>query len=159
MQVTDEPVRVIGLRCETCSKREYFPLIMRGRHQKDRRKYKKIKKFKIYMTFCPLPPVINGKREIVGGKEMDNRKMPTIEELQEMAAVDIRNVDKSTLVDLDDVEIHTELPLEERIADYIRQVKNPYCHISNGMIVKISFAGQDTLEACLSRCISPEKKF
>lgn len=78
------------------------------------------------MTFCPLPPVINGKREIVGGKEMDNRKMPTIEELQEMAAVDIRNVDKSTLVDLDDVEIHTELPLEERIADYIRQVKNPY---------------------------------
>lgn len=57
---------------------------------------------------------------------MDNRKMPTIEELQEMAAVDIRNVDKSTLVDLDDVEIHTELPLEERIADYIRQVKNPY---------------------------------
>ena len=83
---------------------------------------------------------------------MDNRKMPTIEELQEMAAVD-------TLVDLDDVEIHTELPLEERIADYIRQVKNPYCHISNGMIVKISFAGQDTLEACLSRCISPEKKF
>lgn len=111
------------------------------------------------MTFCPLPPVINGKREIVGGKEMDNRKMATIEELQEMAAVDIRNVDKSTLVDLDDVEIHTELPLEERIADYIRQVKNPYCHISNGMIVKISFAGQDTLEACLSRCISPEKKF
>ena len=99
------------------------------------------------MTFCPLPPVINGKREIVGGKEMDNRKMPTIEELQEMAAVDIRNVDKSTLVDLDDVEIHTELPLEERIADYIRQVKNPYCHISNGMIVKISFSGQDTLEA------------
>lgn len=81
------------------------------------------------MTFCPLPPVINGKREIAGGKEMDNRKMPTIEELQEMAAVDIRNVDKSTLVDLDDVEIHTELPLEERIADYIRQVKNPYCHI------------------------------
>ena len=80
---------------------------------------------------------------------MDNRKMPTIEELQEMAAVDIRNVDKSTLVDLDDVEIHTELPLEERIADFISYV----------MIVKISFAGQDTLEACLSRCISPEKKF
>ena len=60
---------------------------------------------------------------------MDNRKMPTIEELQEMAAVDIRNVDKSTLVDLDDVEIHTELPLEERIADYIRQVKNPYLSV------------------------------
>ena len=71
---------------------------------------------------------------------MKNIEMPTLEELQEMAAVNIRTVDRSTLVELDDVEIHTELPLEERIADYIRQVKNPYCHISNGMIVKISFA-------------------
>ena len=81
---------------------------------------------------------------------MENIEMPTLEELQEMAAVDIRTVDKNTLV---------ELPLEERIADYIHQVKNPYCHISNGMIVKISFAGKDTLEECLSRCISAEKKF
>ena len=50
---------------------------------------------------------------------MENIEMPTLEELQEMAAVDIHTVDKNTLVDLDDVEIHTELPLEERIADYI----------------------------------------
>ena len=50
---------------------------------------------------------------------MDNRKMPTLEELQEMAAVDIRSVDKNTLVDLEDVEIHDELPQAERIADYI----------------------------------------
>ena len=114
---------------------------------------------KIHLTFCPLPAVISRKREITGGSQMKNIEMPTLEELQEMAAVDIRTVDKNTLVDLDDVEIHTELPLEERIADYIHQVRNPYCHISNGMIVKISFAGKDTLEECLSRCISAEKKF
>ena len=106
------------------------------------------------MTFCPLPPVINGKREIVGGKEMDNRKMPTIEELQEMAAVDIRTVDKSTLAKLDDVEIHEELPQAERIADYIKQIKNPYCYKSHGIVVKISFAGKCSLEESLSRCIS-----
>ena len=106
------------------------------------------------MTFCPLPPVINGKREIVGGKEMDNRKMPTIEELQEMAAVDIRTVDRSTLVELDDVEIHEELPQAERIADYIKQIKNPYCYKSHGVVVKISFAGKCSLEESLSRCIS-----
>lgn len=113
----------------------------------------------MHLTFCPLPPVISRKRVITGGSQMENIEMPTLEELQEMAAVDIRTVDKNTLVDLDDVEIHTELPLEERIADYIHQVRNPYCHISNGMIVKISFAGKDTLEECLSRCISAEKKF
>ena len=46
---------------------------------------------------------------------MKNIEMPTLEELQEMAAVDIRTVDKSTLVELDDVEIHEELPQAERI--------------------------------------------
>lgn len=106
------------------------------------------------MTFCPLPPVINRKREIAGGKKMDNRKMPTLEELQEMAAVDIRKVDKSTLVDLDDVEIHEELSQVERIADYVEQIKNPYCYTSHGVVVKISFAGKCSLEESLSRCIS-----
>ena len=47
---------------------------------------------------------------------MKNIEMPTLEELQEMAAVDIRTIDKSTLVELDDVEIHEELPQAERIA-------------------------------------------
>ena len=90
-----------------------------------REKIKFLKKFQIHVTFCPLPPVINGKREIAGGKEMDNKKMLTLEELQEMAAVDIRSVDKNTLVDLEDVEIHDELPQAERIADYLEQIKNP----------------------------------
>lgn len=94
------------------------------------------------------------KEKIAGGKEMDNKKMPTLEELQEMAAVDIRNVDKSTLVDLDDVEIHDELPQAERIADYVEQIKNPYCYTSHGVVVKISFAGKCSLEESLSRCIS-----
>ena len=55
---------------------------------------------------------------------MKKIEMPTLEELQEMAAVDIRTVDRSTLVELDDVEIHEELPQAERIADYIKQIKN-----------------------------------
>ncbi len=58
---------------------------------------------------------------------MKNIEMPALEELQEMAAVDIRTVDRSTLVELDDVEIHEELPQAERIADYIKQIKN-HCH-------------------------------
>ena len=77
-----------------------------------------------------------------------------LEELQEMAAVDIRTVDRSTLVELDDVEIHEELPQAERIADYIKQIKNPYCYKSHGVVVKISFAGKCSLEESLSRCIS-----
>ena len=85
---------------------------------------------------------------------MKNIEMPTLEELQEMAAVDIRTVDRRMLAELDDVEIHEELPQAERIADYIKQIKNPYCYISHGVAVKISFTGKCTLEESLSRCIS-----
>ena len=67
---------------------------------------------------------------------MKNIEMPALEELQEMAAVDIRTVDRSTLVELDDVEIHEELPQAERIADYIKQIKNPYCYKSHIKKVK-----------------------
>ena len=85
---------------------------------------------------------------------MKNIEMPTLEELQEMAAVDIRTVDRSTLVELDDVEIHEELPQAERIADYIKQIKKPYCYKSHGVVVKISFTGKCSLEESLSRFIS-----
>lgn len=82
----------------------------------------------------------------------------TLENLKEMSEVDVHTVDKNTLVDVADVHIRTDLPKEERMIDYIRQIKNPYCYLSNGIVVKISFAGKDTLEQCLSRCIAPEKK-
>ena len=83
---------------------------------------------------------------------MAEKELPTPEEMQEMAEIDIRTVDTSSLVDIEQVQIQTELPQEERIADYIRQIKNPY--ISHGVAVKISFTGKCTLEESLSRCIS-----
>ena len=85
---------------------------------------------------------------------MAEKELPTPEEMQEMAEIDIRMVDTSSLVDIEQVQIQTELPQEERIADYIRQIKNPYCYISHGVVVKISFTGKCTLEESLSRCIS-----
>lgn len=75
------------------------------------------------------------------------------EKLKKMAEVDIRTVDKKTLVDVADVEIDTALSDKERVIDYIRQIKNPYCYLYNGMIVKISFTGKEHLEECLARCI------
>ena len=85
---------------------------------------------------------------------MAEKELPTPEEMQEMAEIDIRTVDTSSLVDIEQVQIQTELPQEERITDYIRQIKNPYCYISHGVAEKISFTGKCTLEESLSRCIS-----
>ena len=89
---------------------------------------------------------------------MAEKELPTSEQLKEMADVDIHTVDKESLVPIENVQIHAELPDKERLEDYIRQIKNPYCYLSKGGVVKISFAGKDTLEDCLGRCIVAEKK-
>lgn len=83
---------------------------------------------------------------------MDKNKLPlnvTSEELREMSEVDIRKVDRSILVDAETVKINTELPIEERIADYIAQIKNPYCYLYKGMAIKISFSGKRKIEDCM----------
>ncbi len=68
---------------------------------------------------------------------MENQKeRTTLEETEE-------------LVDIRDVHIRTDLSEEERVKDYIRQIKNPYCYLCNGMKVQISFSGTKRMEDCL----------
>jgi len=67
--------------------------------------------------------------------------------LNAMREVDIRTVDPDTLVDIRDVKVNAALPKRERIFDFIRQVKNPYCYKCGKMVVKVSFAETEaTLE-------------
>ena len=63
-----------------------------------------------------------------------------IQTLKELADVDIQTVAKESLVDIKNVRIDGSLSREERISDYIRQVKNPYCVQCNGIIVKMNFS-------------------
>ena len=77
--------------------------------------------------------------------------------LKEMQSVDIQSVNPKDLVDIDSVTIQKDLPPRERIVDYIRQIKNPYCYLSHGTIIKISFAGTRTLEECLETCLALEQ--
>ena len=73
-----------------------------------------------------------------------------------MQNTDIRTVDPKDLVDIKDVRIREDLPLPERVRDYIQEIKNPYCYLSHGTVVKIRFNGSRTLEECISSCISME---
>ena len=71
----------------------------------------------------------------------------TQESLEVMRSVDVRTVDPATLRDIRDVKIDTELPKEERILDFIRQIGNPYCYRHGKYVVKVSYADTDvTLE-------------
>lgn len=77
----------------------------------------------------------------------------TLEELTRMKNVDIKKVKKEDLVDIGTVTVNKELPVKERVEDYIRQINNPYCYVDHGIIVKISFTGEKSLEDTLKSAV------
>ena len=56
--------------------------------------------------------------------------------LEEMKSVDVRTVDRDSLVDVTLVHIDESLPKEERLKEFVRQVKNPYCFRVGNVVVK-----------------------
>lgn len=80
--------------------------------------------------------------------------MLTDEELDAMAAVDVRTVDINTLTDLRDIKIDTKLPVEEKLASFARQSNNVYVHRIGDYVVKVRFQKEgpsidDKMEAYL----------
>ena len=53
----------------------------------------------------------------------------TMEQIKAMQNVDIRTVDPAGLRDIREVKVNTDLPKQERILDFIRQIGNPYCDV------------------------------
>ena len=56
--------------------------------------------------------------------------------LEEMRAVDVRTVDPEALVDVTTIKIDESLSKGERKAEYLKQVKNPYCFRVGNVVVK-----------------------
>ncbi|QNK42270.1 DUF6870 family protein [Caproicibacter fermentans] len=54
--------------------------------------------------------------------------------------VDVRTVDPDTLVDISKLDIDTTLPKEERMKEFVRQVRNPYCFKVGKISVGVSFS-------------------
>lgn len=63
----------------------------------------------------------------------------TDRELEEMASVDIRTVDINTLTDLRDIVIDTKLPVEQKLASFVKQTNNIYVHRIGDYVVKVKF--------------------
>nr|WP_304710543.1 hypothetical protein [uncultured Acetatifactor sp.] len=55
---------------------------------------------------------------------------------EEMRAVDARTVDRDSLVDVTQIHIDEGMPKEERLREFVRQVKNPYCFRVGNVVVK-----------------------
>ena len=60
-----------------------------------------------------------------------------------LKSVDIKNVDKGSLIDLDVVQIDDTRPVSERILSFLQQVKNPYCFRVGDVKVHVAYAGKD----------------
>lgn len=60
----------------------------------------------------------------------------------------------SGLVDIRDVSVNQSLPREERIAEFLRQIKNPYCFKCGKFTVRAQFAENGvSLEDCLKQVL------
>lgn len=75
--------------------------------------------------------------------------------LKEMREVNPATVDRSTLVQRSSVKVNPKKSKQERIMDYIEQIKNPYCYLEGKTVVKISFAETPrTIEDCVHSYLS-----
>lgn len=80
-------------------------------------------------------------------------------EIEKMKSIDVRTVDINTLEDIDTIKVNKTLPIQERWKDFADKIKNPFCFICNGMVVKISYSEtKESLEKKLIElCLSMEK--
>ena len=70
--------------------------------------------------------------------------------VEAMKSIDPRTVDRSTLMQRSSVRLDPSAPREERLREFIQQIKNPYCYLDGKTVVKISFTNTaTTIEDCL----------
>lgn len=65
-------------------------------------------------------------------------------DFESMRSIDLKDIDPDSLVDINSIIINTDLPTDERICDFIRQIENPYFCKCGNLIIKTTFS--DTKE-------------
>lgn len=66
--------------------------------------------------------------------------------IETMKNVSPKTVDRSTLVQRSSVRLDPAAPREDRLREFIKQIRNPYCYLDGKTVVKISFAETDTTD-------------
>ena len=69
--------------------------------------------------------------------------LSAIELWEKAKETDVKDLDKSELVDIRDVKIDSKKPYLIRVISYINQVRNPYCYRVGDVVVRVSYAGKD----------------
>ena len=61
------------------------------------------------------------------------------QDIDMLKSVDVRSVDKSSLVDLDTVHIDESKPVQERVLSFLEQIQNPYCFRIGDVAIKVNY--------------------
>lgn len=76
------------------------------------------------------------------------------QDLIKMKNTDIRTVSRDELVDIDTVKINVNNTPEQKVNEYINQIKNPYCFLCGGYVVKLEYSDEGrTIEDCFIKMI------
>ena len=71
--------------------------------------------------------------------------------------LDIRTIRPDTLEHIENVKINTDLPVEERMMEFVRQIKNPYFLRCGKLIVQVAYSDTDkTINDCLKEFIESQ---
>ena len=70
-------------------------------------------------------------------------RVSTREDLERLRSVNPDEVDRSELVDIRDITVESQLPTEERIADFVKKIKNPYLCKCGNIVVQSVFEETD----------------
>lgn len=68
----------------------------------------------------------------------------SLQKLLHMKNVALNPVNKEHLVDIRDVKVNQQLPISERIREFISQVKNPYLYKYGDKVIMVSFTETET---------------
>ena len=76
---------------------------------------------------------------------------------EEMKNVDVRKVDPATLVDIKTIKMDESLSREEKLKQFVEQVKNPYCFRVGDVVVKCVFNEKEnapSLQDCFEQYVA-----
>jgi len=60
-------------------------------------------------------------------------------QLAAMGEIEITKIDRTSLINIDNVKIDATLPAEGKMESYMKQIKNPYCFLCNETPVRVRF--------------------
>ncbi len=77
-----------------------------------------------------------------------------LEKINKNKDIELNEIDRTEIDDIRNIKINKNLPVQERIVDFLKKVKNPYVFKVEDTLVKISFGTENVdVKQCLNNIV------